>query len=370
MDFSNERYVCLYVRDTTTWKRLPWQSRMLLPNVLRKLDRSGLMELEGMTPAACVALHLELPIEFLIEALPPLFRPMDPNDPSTAILTLTPTAIFWPRFAEGQDTNKSDKQRQRESRENRALKAKRAARTATQSELFVPEQSRVVTDLVELGLPPKQSPTVTNRDVFDESSRHVTASDVVFANCHTSAASVTPAEPSLAEHGMAEPSVAAVQTHVVLFRQPLPPEPPNLPASGPPLWRQILKWHADAFAEALAGLSPPRHPKRDEAARRIADFSEKHAPAYRTTPEGLGRQIIAGLFQSHRASEKRFPIGFAANDPAEYLPPPPGSKALPKPPRKAGAVFDPAACSPDDEHQRDFENNPAWLKDAHVEAAQ
>jgi hypothetical protein len=38
MDWANERYVRLFVRDTTTWKLLPWQSRLLLPAILRKLE--------------------------------------------------------------------------------------------------------------------------------------------------------------------------------------------------------------------------------------------------------------------------------------------------------------------------------------------
>jgi len=365
MDFTNERYVCLYVRDTTTWKRLPWPSRMILPNILRKLDRSGLMELEGMTAAACVALHLEVPLEFVAEALPPLFRPMDPNDASTAILTLTPTAIFWPRFRDGQDSTKSDKQRQRESRENRAMKARLAGRPATQEELFVMEQSRIVTDPAELGLPRQVSQVVTKRQPDSDPSHSVTELASDSGSCHANARAVTPAEPSEPSLlGLTEPGCAeSHSSNVVTFRRPLPPEPPDIAPARPPLWRQILKWHADAFAEALAGLSPPRHAKRDEAARKLAQWCEDSAAAYRTTPEALGQRVVDGLFRSHRASQSRFPIGFAANDPAEYLPLPPGAKPPPKPSQKS--THNPAPAS-----QTYTTDALDLVPDAHLEAAQ
>lgn len=367
MDFTNERYVCLYVRDTTTWKRLPWQARLLLPNILRKCDRSGLLDLEGMTPAACVALHVDLPIDFLIEALPPLFRPMDPNDPTTAILTLTPTAIFWPKFADGQDTAKSDKQRQRESRESRALKAKSAAKPATQSDLFTVNSSRIVTDPVELGLPSIPSQKVTLQTIIKDASQKVTESVSDSGSCHADARAVTPAELSEpAELNNAEQGWAVSQpsSNVVDFRRPLPPEPPNLPPAGPPLWRQILKWHADAFAEALAGLSPPRHAKRDDAAQKIAKFCDASASTYRTTPEALAQRVIDGLFQSHKAAQHRFPIGFAANDPAEYLPLPPGSKQPPKPPTNT------VKSGPGTVSQTHESDDHWWLREPTVEAAQ
>ena len=371
LDFANERYVCLYTRDTTTWKRLPWQARMLLPNILRKCDRSGMISLEGMTPAECVALHCDLPIgDFLLAALPPLFRPMDPNDPSTAVLQLTASAIFWPRFAEGQDTAKSDKQRQRESRESRQLRAKQAARSATQEELFQKEPSRCVTDPVDLGFSQNvtarivaSSQTVTDLYIQAVPSHDVTESMSDSAICHDVTPDVTPAEPSEpAEPSNAEPGRAeSHRPNVVHFRRPLPSEPPGLPPPTPPLWRQILKWHADSFAQALAGLSPPRSAKRDEAAKVLAQKCEELAAAYRSTPEVLAQRIVDGLFQNHKAAQNRFPIGFAANDPLEYLPPPPGSKALPKPLTKSG---------PGDVSQTHESEAHWWLRDAPSEAVQ
>ena len=45
MDFPNERYVRLYTRETTTWRLLGWEGQALLPQVLRLVDRSGVLDL-------------------------------------------------------------------------------------------------------------------------------------------------------------------------------------------------------------------------------------------------------------------------------------------------------------------------------------
>lgn len=60
MRWEDERYVRVYTRDTATWKTLPWQARALLPLLMRKLDRAGLMELGG-EGASGIAAVLDLP---------------------------------------------------------------------------------------------------------------------------------------------------------------------------------------------------------------------------------------------------------------------------------------------------------------------
>lgn len=50
MDFANERYVRLYVRDTVTWLRLGWDGQNALTQLLRKADRAGVLDLGGMEP--------------------------------------------------------------------------------------------------------------------------------------------------------------------------------------------------------------------------------------------------------------------------------------------------------------------------------
>lgn len=41
MNWSDERYVKLYERDTLTW---PWQAKCVFALLLRKVDRSGVLD--------------------------------------------------------------------------------------------------------------------------------------------------------------------------------------------------------------------------------------------------------------------------------------------------------------------------------------
>lgn len=143
MEFSNETYVRLYVRDTTTWKRLNWQARCVLSLLLRKVDRAGILQLAGMTPDAAVALHTELPLEVVSAGLPSLLSPMVPGDSNSSVLELSELGVGFPNFIEAQEANKTDKQRQREFRERRRDKAKSSRKTVTPRDKHDVETSEV-----------------------------------------------------------------------------------------------------------------------------------------------------------------------------------------------------------------------------------
>jgi uncharacterized phage protein (TIGR02220 family) len=64
MDWASERYVRLFVRDTVGWRLLPWQSKALLPLLLRKVYPTGDLDLEGEGVPALAAL-VELPLELV-----------------------------------------------------------------------------------------------------------------------------------------------------------------------------------------------------------------------------------------------------------------------------------------------------------------
>ncbi len=108
MDWINERYVRLYTRDTATWKVLTWQSRFVLMSMLRKVDRSGVLEVgnEGVRGLAAV---IEVPIEIVDAGLPDLI------DRETIVQSRG--AFVMPKFLEAQECRTSDAQRKRESRE-------------------------------------------------------------------------------------------------------------------------------------------------------------------------------------------------------------------------------------------------------------
>ena len=107
MRWSDERYVRLYVRDTIAWRVLPWQARALFPLVLRKLDRAGLMPLDGHGAPGLAAL-VDLPLDVVAVGYPALL--------SDGCLREVGGVIVCANFIEAQEAAQSDKQRMREMR--------------------------------------------------------------------------------------------------------------------------------------------------------------------------------------------------------------------------------------------------------------
>jgi hypothetical protein len=70
MDWSNERYVRVYCRDTPSWAILPWEARALWLFLLRRMDRAGTMDL-GKHGTKGSAASIGMPVE-LVEPMLPL----------------------------------------------------------------------------------------------------------------------------------------------------------------------------------------------------------------------------------------------------------------------------------------------------------
>lgn len=116
MDWENERYVRLYVRDTLTWLRLGWDGQNVLMQLIRKVDRAGTMELNGLEPWEAVVLACRAPAEAAKAGMDALLR--------TETVVVFDGRLGFPSFIAAQEAVKSDRQRQRESRERRALPGK------------------------------------------------------------------------------------------------------------------------------------------------------------------------------------------------------------------------------------------------------
>ena len=140
MDYANERWVRLYTRDTTTWKLLTWEARALLAFLLRKVDRSGVLEVgdegvEGLTA------HVEMPLEVVERVLPELLKRGVLVDGEYR----GRRAFIFPNFKPAQETPASDKQRAAESRANRRSETLNTSRNVTGESRNVMEPSRAVT---------------------------------------------------------------------------------------------------------------------------------------------------------------------------------------------------------------------------------
>lgn len=114
MDWSNETYVRVYIRDTATWLKMRWQGECLFMQLLRKVDRSG--RLDGITdPIDDLSLVTGLPEDVVEYGLKKLQK--------YGVIEINNGILIIPNYIEAQTASKSDKQRQRESRENRRLEA-------------------------------------------------------------------------------------------------------------------------------------------------------------------------------------------------------------------------------------------------------
>ena len=133
MDFSNESYVRIYTRDTTTWLRLGWDGQCVLVMVLRKLDMSGVLDIDGMEPWEVPVVHCRAPEDAARAGMDACLR--------LGVLEHNGTCLVAPKFREAQEATKSDKQRQKESRERRRCDA--LSQDVTESNAMV---SRGVTE--------------------------------------------------------------------------------------------------------------------------------------------------------------------------------------------------------------------------------
>lgn len=131
MDWGNERYVRLYTRDTVTWKLLCWEAKALLPLLLRKVDRAGVLDV-GADGLLGVVAVVEMPEDMVSRGIDDLIR--------RGVVTNRDTLYVIPNFLEAQECPQTDRQRQRKAREMR-----RAGAVVTNRDASVTERDNTVT---------------------------------------------------------------------------------------------------------------------------------------------------------------------------------------------------------------------------------
>jgi hypothetical protein len=104
MNWEDEPYIKLYTRDTVSYKLLPWQGRCLLPLIMRKLDRAGVMDIGKYPPSEAVSVMVDVPIDVTKVGIEALLQ--------AGILEVGNGALLCPNFLEAQEARQSNKARQ------------------------------------------------------------------------------------------------------------------------------------------------------------------------------------------------------------------------------------------------------------------
>lgn len=116
MDWSDERYVRLYTRDTPTWLALEWDGQSVLSLLLRKVDRAGILEFQDDGVTIAVKAVTGIPLEIVESGLSKILR--------LKVASIKGQLLVIPNFIEAQEASASDKQRMKEYRARRRDLAK------------------------------------------------------------------------------------------------------------------------------------------------------------------------------------------------------------------------------------------------------
>jgi hypothetical protein len=115
VDWTNERYVRLYTRDTETVLLQPWQARHIFREMCRKCDRAGVIECRTGPRGLAVIMQMASDVETVATYMPHLLE-----DGSVVQIQ---DGYFLPNFMDANEAPQSDKQRAKESRNNRRDRA-------------------------------------------------------------------------------------------------------------------------------------------------------------------------------------------------------------------------------------------------------
>lgn len=121
LDWTNESYTRLFRRDTAAWELLGEEGQQTYLGLLRKMDRSGVVPLDGEPAPEAVAALLHWNLERVQVGLDRLLRR------EFLILDREHDCLLDPEFLVREEAAASNKQRQREFRE------RRRSRTITKS---------------------------------------------------------------------------------------------------------------------------------------------------------------------------------------------------------------------------------------------
>lgn len=152
MNWSDEKYVKLYTRDTLTWLSLSWEARAVLSLLLRKVDGAGLMETGTLELGQAVALQLVVPVDVARRALTELI--------AIGSVTEVRGGILIPNFVEAQEATKTEARKKKDQRQRTA--DQRRLSQLVESPMSLVPQCPAVSPTVPDCPPPAQPTTTTS----------------------------------------------------------------------------------------------------------------------------------------------------------------------------------------------------------------
>ena len=200
LDWSRERYVRAFTRDTPSWLLASWEARSFLLLLLRKLDRNGLLDL-GDDGWEGLAVTVMMPVEVVEPAVSYWLK--------RKTLVLDGATLRMPNFVEAQECVASDALRAQQYRERRRDSQPPLVTKRDDSSQDVTTESRNVTER-----------HATSRDVTD---RHE-ASRTVTPCCAVPSVPSVPCLPEGERARALEPADSATRVKTA------PPPPPSSPA--------------------------------------------------------------------------------------------------------------------------------------------
>lgn len=152
MDFADERFVRIFVRDSKTWLRWGWEGQAVFVLVMRKFDQCGRID-DVDDPAEDVALLTGLPVEVVRVGLPRIL--------GSKTFVHTGRSLECPNFIDGQTASRSDSARCREYRAR--LKSRLAVRQSTDTNRVAPDTECVAAN-TQRDAPTRADPRPTSLD--------------------------------------------------------------------------------------------------------------------------------------------------------------------------------------------------------------
>ena len=295
MDWDNEFFVKVYTRDTGEWMMLSWDAKSLFLHLLRKVDKSGVLQLgkHGKHALPSALGHREETARIL-SALEELLA-----DGCVGV-GLTEDRLVIPNFMDAQKARMSDRLRQQRARDNRREQAIQIVSQHTIASQNVTERHTTSHNITQ------RHNRVTPRIEENRIEERREGENTFFPIGKQSEARQD--HPSLFQNAPESHQEALLDPDPVQTAQPAqkaPPKrkqaakrPPNEPTNGSRIWQA----YADAYL-AHFGVAPIRDQEANAICARIA----KKMPA-----DATEACLVASFYVGHPhelAKVSAYPIG-------------------------------------------------------------